>query len=566
MATMSEATKTHHGGATRGAATLALVLAPACGGGGSSTPGDDVPWWEEIDQSPAFPADDAEAVRFLTQATFGPSKSEIAELRTVGYDAWLVEQFTLPASLHRPALDAFEAAGATLTQDHRLRRWWQLAIEAPDQLRQRVAYCLSQVLVVSDVDGNLLIDPKGLAEYQDLLVRGAFGTYRELLEDVTLSGVMGRYLSMVKNQKPIPQFGIRPDENYAREVLQLFSIGLWELNADGSQRLDGLGQPIPTYDQAEVEALAHVFTGWNFASAPTWLAWTPDLDPMEPWAAYHDTGTKQLFGGHVLPAGQSAQADLDQTLDLIAAHPNVGPFLGRQLIQRLVTSNPTPGYVARVAAVFADDGTGQRGNLGAVVRAILLDGEARNGPTTVGATFGKLREPILRQAALWRTFDARPPDGQYNLPNEQFNFGQAPLRSDSVFNFYEPGYLPPGEMGAAGLAGPEFQITSHEFVTATTNRLHDLTQKFWLGSDDDNTTVPRIDVSAEALLAEDPAALVERLDVLLTGGGLSAAAKELLADHLASVPLDYNGTPHGVQRTLEGLFMICTTPEGAIQR
>ena len=337
-----------------------------------------------------------------------------------------------------------------------------------DQLRQRVAWALSQILVTSQVSlANRY--PFGLADYYDMLAHHAFGDFRQLIEEVTLHPMMGVYLSMLGNRKPNAELNIRPDENYARELMQLFTIGLVELNADGTPKLDAHNQPIPTYDQAVVEGFAHVFTGWHWActfGSPGNCGFSNtrgtvpnQILPMQLFPEEHDTGAKRLLTypnavKSVIPAGQTAEQDLADALDNIFHHPNVGPFISRQLIQRLVTSNPSPAYVARVSAVFDDDGTGQRGNLGAVVRAILLDAEARAPASTADPDASKLKEPVLRLTQLWRAYDGRAANGRYFNINPSVDFGQGPLQAPSVFNFYSPFYAPPGEIGpGAGRAG-----------------------------------------------------------------------------------------------------------------
>src|SRR5258705_4684635 len=371
------------------AGVLFTLVAQSCSGGGS---GGLVP-------GPDPPASQEQAARFLTRATFGPSPADIDKLAVIGYTAWFAEQVHAPASLERPTVEAWRAGDPNTSQDQRLMMWWRNAIQRTDQLRQRAAFALSEIFVVSDVAGTLRDDPVGTAEYYDILVRDALGNYRTLLEDVTKSPAMGKYLSMLKNQKADPAHNIRPDENYAREALQLFSIGLDQLNPDGTPALDAGGERIPTYDQSVVEGFAATYTGWDYAGATNWDWPQENYRPMEPWEDYHETAAKTVLDGVVLPAGNTAQQDLTAALDLIFAHPNVGPFIARRLIQLLVTSNPSPAYVGRVAAVFADDGTGVRGNLLAVFKAILLDTDAVNGAADHPDTFGKLREPILRLTA-----------------------------------------------------------------------------------------------------------------------------------------------------------------------
>ena len=283
---------------------------------------------------------------------------------------------------------------------------------------------------------------------------------------------MGVYLSMLGNQRADPARNISPDENYAREMMQLFTIGLVELNPDGTVRTDARGQEIPTYDQDIIEGFARVFTGWNYAEGANFnrarRTVANQTVPMELYPDYHSTESKQLLNGVQLPAGQSGQRDLEDALDNVFAHPNVGPFIATRLIERLVTSNPTPGYVQRVASTFNDNGGGVRGDLEAVVKAILLDVEARSANTTPSG--GKLKEPLLRLTQLWRAYDARSADGTFVFrPSTNDVFAQGPLQSPSVFNFFSPFYAPPGEIADAGLTAPELQIATEFRNTLVTN-------------------------------------------------------------------------------------------------
>ena len=447
------------------------------------------------------------------------------------------------------------------------RIFWEFATENDDQLRQRVAFALSEILVVSDRSGALGNHPQGLATYYDLLVRGAFGSYRELVEDVTKSPAMGVYLSHLRNQKGDPANNIRPDENYARELMQLFTIGLVELNADGTPRLDGGGQEIPTYGQTDIEELSRVLTGWTYAGSAQ-FRWGPsNFDgPMEAWPEFHDDGAKTILGGTVLPAGLSPEDDLDAALDAICAHANVAPFVSTRLIQRLVTSNPPPAYVARIAAVFEDDGEGRRGQLGAVVRAILMDDEARRGHVDAPTTFGKLREPIVRMAGIWRAFDARAETGSFRYWNPQNDFAQAALRSPSVFNFFYPTYAPAGEVADAGLVAPEFQITTHTSITTAANEYRDRIFRAYPGFPSANQDTVTLQLMPEAAMAEDPGALLDHLEPLLMGAPMSAGMRSALVTHLENVPMEVNNYPDGMRRVADAIYLIVTSPEGSLQR
>ena len=536
------------------------------------------------------PYSDAEAARFLTQATFGPSLAEIARLRSIGYNAWLADQATLPASHHRPYLEAQAAAGLEVYQNARQEAWWTNAITGPDQLRQRVAFALSELLVVSDQSGAIEGYPIAMANYYDLLVDGAFGNYRNLLENVTLSPVMGHYLSMFKNRKPDLDANIRPDENYAREIMQLFSVGLVRLNANGTVQTSG-GQPIPTYDQDTIRGFAHVFTGWNWANCPRdqggqWWEWEycpsgpvdwPDpgwdawwLVPMQAWESYHASAEdKQLlvYPGVALPngilvGGGTAASDLQAALDNIFNHPNVAPFIARHLIKRLVTSNPSPAYVGRVAATFVNNGLGVRGDLAATVRAVLMDSEARTVPSLT-SNAGKMREPLLKLSHLWRALDGRADDGRYREWYTDYYLSQAPLRSPTVFNFFLPDYRPPGEMATLGLDGPEFQITTDTSVASVANGLGAKVFYDWRGNGNQQPEDIVVDLGPEVAVASDPVRLVDRYDLLFMNRTMSDFMFTTLVTYLQSLPNTNSGRR---QRVQNAVWLIQSSPEYAIER
>lgn len=536
-------------GVSRKSLALACALVvTACGGGGG---GSDAP--PVVNPPPAITR--AEATRFLKQATFGPTTAQVDRVIQVGYARWIDEQIALAPTLQMPQLAAY---GTSATQSDRQEVWLRTAVTAPDQLRQRMTYALSQIMVVSE-RSTLGGFPDSLASYNDMLARNAFGSFRSLIEEVTLHPAMGRYLSMLGNQKPNVALNIRPDENYARELMQLFTIGLVELEIDGRVKRDAAGAAIPTYDQDVVKGFAHVFTGWTFAGSPSWFQ--PSLDhqrPMQAFAEFHDTGSKRLLRGTILPANQTPQKDLADALDNLFAHPNVAPFIAKQLIQRFVTSNPSPAYVARVAERFNNNGSGVRGDLAAVMRAILLDDEARNPPAD--AT-GKLQEPLIRLTSLWRAFDAKAANGRYRLDFLDFALGQAPYRSPSVFNFYSPNYSPPGEMRTAGLVAPELEIADESTVALTANVL--AVYSFIATSAATNLQPDdiAIDISGELPLANDPTALVNQVANKLQGGALSS---ELRAETLAAVErIPANAA---AVRVSEAIHAIVTSPEYATLR
>lgn len=558
-----------------------LLLAACGGGGGSSAPAGPPP-------PPAAPpaVTFAQAYKFLNQATFGATEAEALRLTALGdsstaYARWIDEQLATPATTQlayvQAALPNPLPAGFNFGSLNAQRQdiWFQNSVRGRDQLRQRVAWALSQIMVVSQ--GPLANYPFGLADYYDMLARNAFGDYRRLVEDVTLHPMMGRYLSMLGNQKPNAVLNIRPDENYARELMQLFTIGLVELNPDGSLRRDGLGNPLPTYDQAIIEGFAHIYTGWSWACAagsPTNCTFastraTPanQILPMQAFAEQHDTGPKQMlsYPGALrtsVPAGQTPAQDLRDALDNIAGHPNVAPFISRQLIQKLVTSNPPPEYVRRISQVFDNDGTGRRGNLGAVVRAILLDPEARRDPlVSAGEIAGKTKEPLLRLTQLWRAYGAAAQSGRFTGINAQGIFGQGPLTAPSVFNFFSPFFAPTGEIANRNLVAPELQIATEYQNTLVTNYIY--TQVFSRNSRSGvtNPDIVVIDIESDVALAGNPAQLVAGISNRLLGGQIS---ETLRAEAIANV--SRVGATNPAQRVAEALWLIATSPEYAVQR
>ena len=413
------------------------------------------------------------------------------------------------------------------------------ALTGPDQLRQRVAFALSEIWVTS---GNT-IPPQGMALYMRLLTQDAFANYRKIMLDVTLSPAMGRYLDMVNNDKPNPAANINANENYARELLQLFTVGLYVLNADGSLKLDASNNPIPTYDQSVVQGFARAFTGWTYPTQPgsTLQKHNPVywLGPMEALDSNHDNAApaKTVLNGATLPAGQTAVQDLNGALDNIFNHPNIGPFISKQLIQHLVTSNPSAAYVRRVADVFASGnfanfGSGQRGDMKAVIAAILLDPEARRGDAanTAVATDGHLREPILYIANVLRAFGASS-DGAGPV-NFASNLSEPPLRSPSVFNFFPPDYLIPGTT----LLGPEFDLQTTATSLARINFVNSFV--FVTNGLGSGTTVDFTPYTT--LAATDVNQLVDSLNTLLLHGTLSSSSRASILAAVNAVPTGTN--------------------------
>jgi uncharacterized protein (DUF1800 family) len=632
------------------------------------------------------------AARFLTQATFGPTDADIASVRTLGYTGWLNQQFAAtptyeitdrPGQVNSAYLNwVANVLHEDVGQNNRQEAWFQGALGGKDpqfptnsaynhtdQLRQRVAFALSEILVISRQNPTLDGYARGMAGYYDLLIKDAFGNYRQLLQDVTLSAAMGEYLNMVGNRRADLTQNVHPDENYGREINQLFSVGLVMLNPDGTPQLDGAGKPIPTYDQSTITNFAHVFTGWNWADCdknynypnnapPVWNGtysdhftdcFSPYEEPdafLKPMIAfdvvnypdpgdpiYHDNGTdalndtahKQLlhYSGAAMSPGESspgmlgpggtAATDLAFALDNIFNHPNVGPFIAKQLIMRLVTSNPTPAYVARVAGKFNDDGSAQhvRGNLKAVVQAILLDPEARYGQFHNPESFGKLREPLLTLTHFWRAMGAQHKCG-LNIAasgnssasmyaNQPYRYAgydtawstdysvswgvgvdQAALDAPTVFNFFKPSFAPSGEMSARGLVGPEFQIATDSIVAATNNTFanYALYGNYDLAAacnpNDDFGDV-MVNYAQDKTLAgssnggsADPSdRLVDAYNIRFMSGQMSPYMRNQLVSYLNTIDSSWanpQGSDWRLQRVYRALYLVLTSPEYMVQK
>ncbi len=546
---------------------VAAAVLAGCGGssGGGSSTAPLAPLAPLAPPAPPLPppVSRAEAFKFLNQTTFGATESEAENVRRIGFEAWIDQQIAEPISLQLPYLRSLpQPDRAPRLQPDRVDIWFRNALGGQDQLRQRVAFALSQILVVSEV-GALRQAPYGLADYYDVLARNAFGNFRDLMEEATLHPAMGVYLSMLGNQKPDPERSISPDENYAREFMQLFTIGLVELYPDGTTRLDSEGQPIPTYDQDIVEGFAHVFTGWTYANGANFLRARRTDDnqtlPMQLYPNYHATGAKQLLNGVRLPAGQSGDQDLEDALDNLFAHPNVGPFIAIRLIQRLVTSNPSSAYVSRVAATFNNNGSGERGDLEAVVKAILFDEEARS--TSQSPSNGKLKEPLLRLTQLWRAYDARSADGSYVFrPQTIYVFAQGPLQSPSVFNFFSPFYAPPGKISEAGMTAPELQVATEYQNALVTNYFYQ--QAFRRNSNRAGLHSDEvfIDIHEELALAADADALINRVAEKLLTGEISDTLRAGIRGMVVG-----RDTDDAVGRVAETIYFIVSSPEFARQ-
>jgi uncharacterized protein (DUF1800 family) len=540
-------------------------------------------WAQPVQPDTVLSADE-HASRFLAQATFGPTTEGITELRNLGYDysLWIDREVAKPATLAAPLVTAALASGQITAignaQNRRARN--QVMIAGNDQLRQRVAYALSQIFVISDNVATISNAAEGSSSYYDMLLQSSFGSFRQLLLNVTRHPMMGRFLTHYRNRKANPATGTQPDENYARECMQLFSIGLYQLNADGTYVTDGTGRPLESYNNDNISQFARVFTGFtdedNNPSAPGTGAGLADFprvttqnytQPMKMWELQHDTGAKTLFSypgarKPSLPAGQSGLQDVNDAIDNLVEHPNTGPFIARLLIQRLVTSNPSDGYVARVAAAFANNGGGQRGDMVAVIKAILLDGEARAVGFLADPEHGKLREPFLRVTHLLRAcrFAVSGTVLPYDFGGAvtESTLGQFPLSSPSVFNFYLPDYQPPGPLGDAGLVGPEFQILNTVFGIATPNNLYNL-----IHTSAGNFS---LNLSPQADISSNTGAMVDSFDLLLTHGTLSAASRARIITAVdgvtqAMVP---NGSTLALTKARMAAYLIAVSPDFAV--
>ncbi len=528
--------------------------------------------------------------RFLTQATWGPKKSEIDALVAAGgndsaFDSWITTQFaTASNDTHwqyvargGPVGCAADSVGCNSGAiNAAMETFWQQAITSPDQLRQRVAFALQQIFVVSTQNSAVDIQPDAHASFLDMTARNAFGNFRILLEDVSRHPTMGHYLSHIRNEKEDAETGRTPDENYAREVLQLFSIGLWELNRDGTRKKDANGRDIPTYNQNDIVGLAKVFTGLSWGGgAPSDGRWMGYEEPYSPWGLpmqmypqFHSASAKS-FLGTTIPAisGTVTQAQantvLTVALDRIFNHPNVGPFIGKQLIKRLVTSNPSPAYVQRVTNAFNNNGSGVRGDMKAVVRAVLMDAEARDEQKLADEGFGKLREPVLRFGAWLRGFNARATSGRFriwNLEDPVSSLGQNPMRSPSVFNFYRPDYAPPGAILVRGVSAPEFQITHETTTTGYANFVTSLVEGGY-GYNDDSV---KGDYATLIANAANPAIMMADLNLLLAYGQLTAQTQQIIIGAVNSIPVgDFQWQSRRVH-TAVALTMLA--PEFLIQR
>ncbi|MBH5322054.1 DUF1800 domain-containing protein [Aurantiacibacter sediminis] len=583
VAALASATAACGGGSSGGGGS-----GPIAGGGGNSGGATPTPTPTVVK-----PQTDQEAARFLLRASLSASTGDIASLRDRGYEPWLNARMEAPnnqtgaqflQSRGFETVDTNNWYDQSRPGDHMI---WSQLFSGGNSVRKRAALAMSEFFVVSLNSLNMTWRSSAITAYWDILNQRAFGNFRDLLEDITLNPAMGVYLNTRGNRKADPSSGRVPDENFGREIMQLFTIGLYELNIDGSLRLDGSSQPIETYDNDDVTGIAKAFTGYDFDFSGIGFTQQiggtrqiPDAQyarqPMtadtnrwrQTWLAgrdYHSAEEKS-FLGVTIPAGTSATETLRITLDTLFNHANVGPFFGKQMIQRLVTSNPSPAYVRRVAEAFNDNGSGVRGDLRAVFKAILLDDEALDTGNLSSAQFGKVREPMLRFVQWGRTFGARSVSGNWQLRDmgdAASGLGQSPLRSPSVFNFFRPGYVPQvSETASAGLVAPEMQITNETSVAGYVNFMERAIEGEWWKTRD-----VKADYADQLPIAHDTAALVDQLDLLLTAGQLSDTARSTITAALDASPVGQGDSDDAKRaRIYAAVFMVMISNDYTVQR
>ncbi|MCW1923636.1 DUF1800 family protein [Luteolibacter arcticus] len=560
-----------------------------------------------------------EAARFLIQAAFGPDQDladdpdqipeNVEEVMAMGIEAWIDDQMTRPIGYLLPMAQwqneqpSSGPNNAEIWNNRKMNAWWGRAMglpklrpdateeeeQLPDPLRQRVAFALSQIMVIGDRMERLATEPAAMTHYYDKLLEGSFGNFRTLLKDVALHPCMGQYLSHLANRKSNPTAKTFPDENFAREIMQLFSIGLWMLNPDGTRILDGQDRPIPTYDNDDITEFAKVFTGLSYGqltngNPANFGAYDGDFTvPMKGWDSEHDLGPKNLLLGATTPerepspgsTGTATMADVDAAIDCLFNHPNVGPFIGRLLIQRLVTSNPSPEYIGRVTAAFNAE---PRGDMGRTVKAILMDPEARDPAKMSDPTFGKMREPFLKVVNFARAFNATSAEGWYYLSGFNAAHVEEPLNSPSVFNFYLPTYTPPGVLSQNGLVAPEMQIINassgvtapNYFWNAVNGQVGEtaraerqvklsLEQEMLLN-------IPSLEVDEDGqtdVQPLDPDPLLRRLDLVLTGGTLTPQSFQIIREALARI--GPGGWDWHENRLKLAIYLIVCSPEFSVQ-
>jgi uncharacterized protein (DUF1800 family) len=548
-------------GAKLGATALASSLA-ACGGG-ASDPVNSPAFVSRLATTTTAPLSVADAARFLAQATPGFNRADLNALQASGFSAWLLKQFATPTTqshcdwLTAKGYNAVANINSTTGVDNTI---WRKLISSNDPLRQRVVLALSEICVVSVLGIPAQWRQYSVAHYLDILEANAFGNYRTLLQQITLSPAMSYYLTYQGSVKANPTTGSEPDENYARELMQLFTIGLYQLNSDGTVKTTN-GNPIPTYSQADVSGLARVFTGWKIDTTGLTAPYPPDIQirNLIQQPSIYETGSKS-FLGVTIPAGQTALQSLNTALDTVFNHPNLPVFVGKQMIQRLVTSNPSTGYVQRVAAAFTNNGSGVRGDMKALITAVLMDNDARNPAIASGNTYGKLREPVIRFLNLARAYSANSPSDAWAIGDlsDPSRLGQSPMRSPTVFNFFRPGYVPPNTtLATLKLTGPEFQITNETTVSGYVNYMQNAIAGSGVGD-------LAADYSSLLALAGDPAGLLKEINEVLACSQIPTTVLTQIQTAITGIAIT---TPTGkLNRVKAALTLVMATPEYIIQQ
>ena len=569
---------------------LSSIILTACGGGSTPAPPAPPPPPQPQQVSPAFKSETSTA-QFLSRATFGATKTQIDGLNDTEVSDWFIGEFNKQPTLYRERITGILAG---LPQDENLSAnsvtnlFLDEAIAGNDQLRQRMVLALSEILVTSS-DGTLNSYPQTMAYYVDILSENAFGNYRDLLQEITYSPGMAFYLTYLRNRKGDMETGRVPDENYAREILQLFSIGLVELEMDGTPKTNGQGQQIDTYDNSDITGLAKVFTGFGlrdsnfrslFRGCSSRRRDCPRVyQPLEMFDDYHSE-LEKTFLDLTIPANTNGTDSVQMALDEIFNHPNVAPFVSRQLIQRFVTSHPRPQYVRRVATAFESGrftlpsgtavGTGQRGDLKATLAAVLLDANALRDPADTPDDFGKIREPMLRFINWARTFGETTPDSADErwLRDMTQYIGQHPFRARHVFNFFEPEHVAPGtETGAAGLTVPELQIINASSAIGYINFINTFVYDDSRTRSGDPDGGVNADYTRQIGLADDARALVNDLDLLLTGNQLSTVTKDRIVELLGEITVDAGSEDEDrISRVKVAVSMVMTSPGYLVQR
>lgn len=566
-------------------ATLLLLI--GCGGGGGSSGSGSTTTTEKPISSPAIVVlSQQEASSFLERSTFGSKMQEIDDLVQIGdYEKWIDLQFTQTPNYHlqwaktnakgvgsvgdlkdnSEDWEKYREALGILQRD----AWWDIVVSGDDQLRQRVAFALSEIMVISKY-GSLINYPDSRMSYYDVLVKNAFSNFETLLQEVTYHPAMGKYLSYLGNSKEDTVKGIHPDENYAREVMQLFTIGLYELNTDGSKKTDSAGNSIPTYTQDDITAMAKVFTGltdqngYFFASDGS-SSHTSRTETMIANESYHDTSEKSILG-YTIPAGGDTKTDINLALNHLFNHANTGPFIAKRLIQRLVTSNPTPEYIKQVALVFNDNGKGVRGDMKAVIKAILLYDEDSS-----SNTFGKLKEPLLFVSSLFRAFNAKNSENilyqgddavykysSFNFNGTGYTNQEGALESLTVFNYFTPDDAP-YKLKKDGLVAPEFELFGigkiHQLLMGLINKDGFIYETY-------NITA-ELQLETEKTLVENKKydELLERLNILLLGGNMSSITKTAIKTYMT----EHSELSSDVL-TRYVISLVIASPDFAIQR